>query len=168
MKPLPPPDLHYVSAAAGWLELGCPAEAAKELGQVSPALQKEAPVLQIWWEIFAAQKEWEDALRTARALLQAAPTQPGSYILEAYALRRVPSGGIEQARAILLSALPLFPEEDTIAFNLACYATQLGQLDEGWDWFQRAIKIVGNLKLVKARALADDDLKPLWPRIAKL
>jgi len=42
----------------------------------------------------------------------------------------------------------------------------LDQLDEARRWFQRAIK-VGGEKEMRLMALADDDLKPLWPEIKK-
>lgn len=168
MKPLPPRDQHLFAAVLGWLELGSPAEAENELAQISAEFQKEPIILDLWWQVYGDQKNWAEALRIAREMVQLDPTLVSGYIQEAYALRRAPGGGVEQARKILLAAVRLFPDEDLIPYNLACYAAQLGQLDEAWDWLQKSIAVAGNAKAIKQRALKDDDLTALWPRITKL
>jgi Tfp pilus assembly protein PilF len=52
-----------------------------------------------------------------------------------------------------------FPDEVAIPFNLACYACQLGRLDEAREKLARAIKM--EPAFLKA-ALEDDDLKAIW------
>lgn len=94
----------------------------------------------------------------------ARPAEAGGWLNCAYALRRMPGGGLEQAWKFLLPVADKFPTESVIAFNLACYACQLQQLDEARAWFKRACTI-GGKKLLQMMALADDDLKPLWPEI---
>jgi hypothetical protein len=50
------------------------------------------------------------------------------------------------------------------AYNLACYACQLGHLQEAREWLRRAIAIE-NAESIKAMALRDADLRPLWNEI---
>lgn len=168
MQPLEAPDPHYLSAAEGWLGLGNPKEAAAEWDRLSPDGQRHPAALEIRWQIFARVADWDGALEVARALVVAAPDECVGWLHRAYALRRATTGGLEQAWDALHPAADKFPEEDVVAYNLACYATQLGRPDEGWEWYLRAVQISGDGKRVKAMALRDDDLKPLWERIQAL
>ena len=164
MQKLEPPDTHYFFAAIGWLELGNLAEARAELAQISPARQEHPDVLEVRWAISVEQKSWEEALQAAQALLRRAPERSSGWLHQAYALRRTPGGGLQKAWDALLPSFDKFPKEPIIAFNLACYACQMRQLDVARDWLQRALKIGGKGK-IKAMALMDSDLEPLWEEI---
>ena len=59
----------------------------------------------------------------------------------------------------LLEAHNRFPKEATIPFNLACYACQLGRLDEAREKLAKAIRMEPTFK--KA-AFEDEDLKVIW------
>jgi hypothetical protein len=86
----------------------------------------------------------------------------------AYSLRRVPNGGLQLAWAALRPAFDKFPKEELIAYNLACYASQFGRLEEAWEWLHRAMEAAGDVGRIKKRGLADPDLEPLWPRLGEL
>jgi hypothetical protein len=60
-----------------------------------------------------------------------------------------------------------FPAVSTIPYNLACYACQLGNLPEARQWLAKAIEI-SDAKDIKAMALSDPDLQPMWDEIKKL
>jgi tetratricopeptide (TPR) repeat protein len=167
MPKLEPPDTHYISAAVGWLELGNLAEAQAELAQISPARQEHPDVLEARWLVSAGQKRWKEALQVAQALLRSAPKRCSGWLHQAYALRRVPDGGVEKACEALLPALDKFPKEPTIPFNLSCYACQMHQLDAARDWLKRAFA-VGGKERIKQMALKDPDLEPLWDEIRQL
>ena len=122
MNKLEPPDTHYFLAAIGWLELGNVVEARAELAQLSAARQEHPDVLELRWSLAAEQKRWEEALEVARALLRRAPKRSSGWLHQAYALRRVPDGGVQKAWEALLPAFGKFPKEATIPFNLSCYA----------------------------------------------
>jgi predicted Zn-dependent protease len=166
MPPLEPPDTYSLSAAVGWLELGNPAEAKSELAQVSPAQQSHPAVLELRWMICAEQQDWTSALDAARTLVERAPERPSGWLHQAYALRRVPGGSIQKASDVLRPAFDKFPKEFLIAYNLACYACQMNNLDEARIWLDRARNISSKGK-VKQMALADSDLEPLWDEINK-
>ena len=57
-----------------------------------------------------------------------------------------------------------FPRSWIIAYDLACYACQLNRVDEGRQWLRKAFRL-GDSKEIKPLALADPDLKVLWPEI---
>ena len=167
MQKLEPPDTHFLLAAVGWLELSNPAEAGAELAQISPAQQEHPDVLEVRWSISAEQRRWEEGLQIAQALLRRAPKRSSGWLHRAYALRRVPEGGLQKAWEALLPAFDKFPKEPIIPFNLACYACQMRQLDAARDWLQRAIAISGK-ENIKPMALKDSDLEPLWEEIRRL
>jgi hypothetical protein len=167
MQKLEPPDTHYFSAAIGWLELGNLVEARAEMAQISPACQEHPDVLEVRWLVSAAQKQWEEGLQIAQALVRCAPKRSSGWLHQAYALRRVPDGGIQKAWEALLPAAQRFPKEPTIPFNLSCYACQMRQLKEARDWLNRAVAVGGKEK-IKKMALGDSDLEPLWDEIRQL
>ena len=84
-----------------------------------------------------------------------------SCVHKAYSLRRANDGGVEKAKAVLLEAAKLFPDDDMIQYNLACYCAQLGQLDAAKEYLGKSCEL-GDAAQIKLRALDDEDLKPLW------
>lgn len=166
--PLQPPDTHHLSAALGWLELGNHEEAAVEITRLSPHNLDHPNVLEVRWSICAAGKSWETGLELARLLLLKAPERASGWVQRAYCVRRVKGGSLEKAWETLRPAFEKFPKESVIPYNLACYAAQLGRLDESWDWLHKAMEAEGNVARIKARALDDADLQPLHQRIQEL
>jgi hypothetical protein len=167
MQPIEPPDSHRLLAAAGWLELGCPDEAQQELESMARENRTHPDSLEMLWLIQAEQQHWLGALATATQLVQIAPDRPAGWLHRAYAMRRVPEGGLQQAWDLLLPAADKFPKESVIPYNLACYACQLGRLEESRKWFKIA-KGAGKPETMEAMALQDEDLRPLWNEIRKL
>jgi hypothetical protein len=168
MSNLEPPDIHHLSAAVGWLELGNPSEAGQEIARISSALVDHPDVLEVRWEICAALASWKKALSIADLLLRQAPDRATGWIHRAYAMRRVTGGGLQQAWDALRPAFDQFPKVSVIPYNLACYATQMGRLDEAWEWLHKAMEAAGDVESIKTMAVADSDLKPLWERIREL
>ncbi len=158
-------DIHRLNAALGWLGLDAPADARAELDAIAPAQQRHPAVLETRWLLCAHEKNWRNALKVAELELKFAPEDSSGWLHRAYALRRVNHDGLPQAWDALLPAAEKFPKEPVIAYNLSCYACQLNQLADARKWLHRAVKIGGQEEIQKM-ALADDDLKPLWPEIA--
>lgn len=164
MKPLEPPDSMHVSASLGWLGLGNWQEANEELKKVAPALHEHPEVLAARWEICAKTQNWDAAADLAVTLTKLNPESSWPVIVLAYATRRKKEGGIEKARAILEAAQEQFPKEATIAYNLACYECQLGDLGKARLWLKKAYDL-GGPNVIKPMALGDKDLEPLWAEI---
>jgi len=167
MRKFDPPDSHYLSAAFGWLELGVPLEAEAELDRISAEHQNNPDVLEVRWVIMAQAKRWDTALSVARALVKRDPARPSGWLHQAYSLRRAANDGLQQAWEALLPACEKFPREPTIPYNLSCYACQMQQFEQARAWLRRAFK-VGDKTQIKAMALDDPDLQPLWDEIRKL
>jgi tetratricopeptide (TPR) repeat protein len=168
MSDLQPPDTHYLAAALGWLELGNVVEAGEEVAKISPALWEHPDVLEVRWQICVAGNSWEAALQVAEFLTSKAPQKDSGWVHRAYALRRVPSGGLQKAWEALRPVYEKFPNSPVIPYNLACYAAQFGRLDEAWEWLHKAIAAAGSVEQIKQMALADADLERLWEPIREL
>jgi Flp pilus assembly protein TadD len=167
MQKIGPPDTHFLSAATGWVELGNLDEARAELRKITPARTEHPDVLEVRWLIHAREKNWEGALAVAKKLAELAPQLSSGWLHRAYALRRVKEGGVPAAWDALLPAFEKFPGEPIIPYNLACYACQMGKLDDARLWLDRAMKIADKRE-IKLMALNDEDLKPLRAEIEKL
>jgi Flp pilus assembly protein TadD len=165
---LEPPDSHHLRAAIGWIELGNPTEAGEEIARISAANLEQPDVLEVRWEVCARGGGWEAAYAVAETLVRVAPERSSGWVHRAYAMRRMRHGGLQLAWSLLLPTVEMFPKEDIIPYNLACYAAQQGRDDAAWQWLERAIKVCGDAKVIKQRALTDTDLQPLWERIRKL
>lgn len=165
MKPLGPPDSHYSNAAQGWLELGDAASAIEEIGRISTAGQVHPEVLAIRWELCARDQNWDGAHAIAQVALDLATDQPGPWIQRSFALHELKL--TQEAYECLLPAAERFPEETTIAYNLACYSCQLGQPERALAWFAKA-QAAGNPGRLKAMALHDPDLASLRTEIERL
>ena len=167
MQGLEPSDIHRLNAALGWLGLNSPADARAELDAIAAGQQAHPAVLEMRWMLGAHNQNWPEALAVAEQELQLYPDDASGWLHRAYALRRTAQGGLPLAWQALLPAADKFPAEPIIAYNLSCYACQLNELDAARVWLKRAIKI-GGKEHIKQMALADEDLKPLWPEIEAL
>jgi len=99
----------------------------------------------------------------AQRLHESDHTNIGWLISYAYAMRRADS--IEAAKKILVHALPNFPNEAIIMYNLACYDSILGDLDSAKHYLSQVFAIESRWRL---QALEDQDLKPLWDDLGDL
>ena len=113
--------------------------------------------------IYMAARKWDMAAAVASHLVKVEPQNTAWWISLAYALRRTES--VEKAEAILLRAQAIHPKVAIIAFNLACYASVTGPMEEAKERLRHAIDLD---KDIRGLALDDEDLKPLWDWIAGL
>jgi predicted Zn-dependent protease len=161
MKALEPPDSLYLEAAKGWHLLGCLNEALDELQRIPPELQVHPDVLEVRFSIFAKAQKWVLCMEIAAAMLDLAPERPTTWINSAFTLHELDQ--TQEAWDALYPVQERFPDVPTIPYNLACYACQLGRLDDSRQLLQRAVKVGGGD--YKRMALEDYDLQPLWDEI---
>jgi len=162
MKPLPFEDQHHLNSAQGWFELGNHLEAKDELDQITLEMRGHPSVLEVRFHIYAAAKKWEYAAEIARTISDFVPDNPFGFIHQAYSLHELKL--TREAWNVLLPVADKFPKEYIIRYNLACYACQLGNLNEAQDWLKQASDLIGTNQ-VKLLALKDADLEPLWKEI---
>ena len=153
----------HVLASSGYLELGMFDEAALVLEEIAPEDKNRNEVLGARVNLYMAAKKWDMVAAVASHLVKVDPQTPGWWISLAYALRRTES--IEKAEAILLRAQAIHPKVAMIAFNLACYASVAGRMEEAKERLRHAINLD---KDIRKLALDDEDLRPLWDWIAGL
>ena len=131
--------------------------AAQVLEEIASEEKTRNEVLGARVNLYMAAKKWDMAAAVASHLVKVDPETAGWWISLAYALRR--TEGIEKAKAILLRAQAIHPEVAMIAFNLACYASVAGHMEEAKEQLQHAIKLD---KYIRGLALDDEDLRSLW------
>jgi predicted Zn-dependent protease len=158
VKDLQPPDIHHFNAAQGWLGLNNPREAQTELDKISVRQQARFEIMELQWQIHAKAKRWENSIETARAITSKHPKVAFGWIHLAYALHELRR--TQEAYASLLPVLDKFPKEWLMRYNMACYAVQLGNLDEGKTWLERAREIGAKDEITDLIA-TDPDLEPL-------
>ncbi|RME93605.1 MAG: tetratricopeptide repeat protein [Verrucomicrobia bacterium] len=166
MDPLTHADKLQLEAAEGWLLLGDARQALAELDQLRPEVQDHLAVLELRWNASAQLADWTGAYNTAQRILEHWPDEVFGWIHRAFALRRMPGGGLERARDALLPAADKFPEEFLVPYNLACYEAVLGRLDTAWQWLTKAMRLAGRDRILKL-ALADEDLVALRDRLVR-
>ena len=103
-------------------------DAALALEEIEPEDKTRTEVLGARVVLYIAAKKWDMAAAVASHLVKVEPENEAWWINLAYSVRR--SEGIEQAEAILLRAQAIHPKVAMIAFNLACYASVPGRMEE--------------------------------------
>jgi Flp pilus assembly protein TadD len=151
-----------VLASNGYRELGMFEDTAQALEEIEPDDKTRNEVLYARVDIYLGAKKWHMAATVARHLVKADPENPAAWINLAYAVRRAENIGA--AEAILLKARALHPKSALIAFNLACYASVAGHMEEAKARLQDAIDLD---KDIRRLALDDEDLRPLWDWIGR-
>ena len=154
--PLDPQAQRQLLAASGLSELGLYQEAVDELESLPVEIKETTVVLASWLELYQYWHKWAEALSVAQRLTELEPDEPNWAIALAYATRR--TCGLGLAREVLQSAVEKFEHCAAIHFNLACYAAQLGELDEAKVRLTRAIELDREFASL---AKADPDLAPI-------
>lgn len=160
----------HLNAAEGWLGLGNWKEAEVELAQIAEALRNHPEVLQARYLVESEAKRWDTCVEIGRTLVELMPGDSFGWINQAYALRRAAGGSVQAAYDALRPAVDRLKELEPVLFNLACYACQLGKLDEAREWLEKCFAEAarhGRRKRRRLEALAETDLEPLWPEIKK-
>lgn len=161
IKPLEPPDSVHLKAAEGWLGLGNWFEANEELERISPLMRVHPDVLELRWQIYSKEKRWDACVDIARAMTTLAPSRVSSWLHLSAALKQSEKGGTQAAWEALLPIGEKFSTEPLVPYNLACYAAQLGRLDEAKIWLQKAFAIaekIGRFDEVRLSALDEPNL----------
>ena len=143
-------------AAVGLAELSLFQDAVQELEELPDSFKEVSVVLATWLEVYQRWQKWSEASAVAMRLLEMEPGESNWPVALAYAVRR--SRGLIFAQEILMQAREKFPDCATIHFNLACYAAQLGCLDEARLRLLRAVELDQGFA---ALAKIDPDLKPI-------
>lgn len=131
-----------LTAAEGWLELGSPAGAHEEIALLEREHASLPEVREMRCRIFAVQKNWDAVLPWARALCDEHPRYLAGWLHQARALHE--RGKTHEAYHLLVYCVCLFPDNQTIRYDIACYAAQRGLVSEAAQWLQMVLAIDGD------------------------
>lgn len=157
-------ERRYLEAAEGWLMLGNPLDAHEELEHITGENAYHPAILAMRWQVYAAAGWWEAAFVVSKALCDFAPQSAEAWICQANTLRHC--RGVMEAWNTLLKVVNKFPTDPIIRYNLACYAAQMGLLEEACGWLVQAFEMEDSVQL-KLAAVYDPDLQPLWDKIGQ-
>jgi tetratricopeptide (TPR) repeat protein len=152
-------DLHHLRAAQGWIELGAWDVANDELENITPELRAHPDVLKVRFGVYLAAKHFELATAAADGLVKMLPGDSEGWIHRSYALHEM--GRTAEAQEKLRPAAEKFPNNWLVQYNMACYACQLGEIEEARAFLARVIEL-GDADKVKLMALDDPDLSALF------
>ena len=144
-------------AADGYLYLGMPAQALKELESIPEGSQHDSPVLRARVRVLLHMKRWEAANALSEAGTSMYPEENEFTVQRAFALHQLKKG--TAAVKVLLSAPDWIRRTGILHYNLACYEAQLGDLTTARQCIMAAIEINSSFK---KNAKTDPDLARLW------
>jgi tetratricopeptide (TPR) repeat protein len=162
--PFDPPDLHHLRSAQGWLELGNHLEANADLDRIVVSLQNHPAVLLLRWNVAALAKQWDHCINLAKTLIRLVPDQEQGWINLGNSLYF--SGRTQEAYDCVKPVRERFPKSPIVPYNLACYACQMGWMEEAKSWLDKAFALDVD-RALKLKALEDPDLEPLWRKLGK-
>lgn len=171
-KPIAEPELFYLRAAQGWIELGNAEEAQREIDKIPKIFRRDPNVMLVWCEIYAKEGKWDDCRKVARKLTKDHPDSEKGWLFLANATRRAPNGSIKEAEKILSSIYMKFLFRPMISYTRACCAGQRGDFEMAAEWlddaFTSAARDAKVIDEIAALALNEPDLKLIWHRIQKI
>ena len=149
-----------VRIAEGYSELGMLEDALGELGQLDAEQQERLEVLRMRVEILLRKQDWEDALRLSLRFCAVNPNQPYGYVHAAFCLHEL--GRTSEAKQTLLDGPASLLDEPVYYYNLACYDTVLGNIEQAKVYLRASFRLD---KSFKAMAKNDPDLKQIRDEI---
>jgi tetratricopeptide (TPR) repeat protein len=153
--------LRRVRAAQGYVDLGMPHEALREVDKAPADCQERLEIVLVRMEILRQLERWAEGAKLGQTALSHHADCAELYLIAAYAVRR--HEGLEQAKAVLLSGEAILAKEAMFHFNIACYECQLGCLEAAKKRLERAFALDDKYRKVGRE---DPDLEPLWGWIA--
>jgi hypothetical protein len=152
------PDVIYLRAAEGWLELAAPHEASVELERITPEFSSHPDVLTLCWRIFASLQKLDSCLAVATRFTLTAPGDERGW--RAMARTLCLQGHVQQAYQVAIAKLGDFPRCWEFFYDAACYACLLNKMGEARKFLNLAMAL-GDARRVKAQAKSDGDLHGL-------
>lgn len=149
--------LRHLRAAEGFCQLGMWQDAWDELEEIAPEHRAMLPVVLMRLEILIALRHFESAAVLAESLIAKGVREKQAYLLGAYAVRRCRS--LEEAEQLLLGGEEVLKDDALWHYNLTCYASVAGRIDEAKERLRRCFVLDPSCR---STALTDADLEPVW------
>lgn len=154
------PSARHLEYASGYIALGLVNEASDELEAIEGPDRLSADVMRVRVDLYLTAKKWDLLVAVAKELARLRPDDEHGWIYWAYALREL--NRVAEAKAVLLEAEPLHGKTcGLLHYNMACYESLLGNLDEARRRLTAAYKFD---KGWKEAAEGDSDLSALFAK----
>jgi hypothetical protein len=138
----------------GWLELGCPEEAGRELETLPDSLHSTREVLKLKCAILAAQQEWEHLAGLAATCADYFPTEPAFGEEQAWAEHQL--GRSADAYHLLIKRSKGCQASWRTAYYLACFSYRTNRVREATEWLGLALLLHRAPAQLKTRALREE------------
>jgi predicted Zn-dependent protease len=131
-------------AAEGYSELGLDEEALAQLDELSEQEQDLLQALRMRIDILLRKRDWQTSLRLSLRMCELHPKESGGYINAAYCLREM--GRTLEAKQTLLDGPASLLNDATYYYNLACYESLLGNLNEAKAYLHASFRLKRSLR----------------------
>ena len=158
-------DEFHLDSAWSCLFDNRPFDAVVYVECISDGMRQHPSVFLIARCVYLATQQWSKLEAAAQDYSQCRPGDSDGWLLWAIALQK--TGRSMEAYQLLMSVKDRFPSVFGFPYNLACFACQLGHIEEAWSWVLKAYEL-STLQEFKRWLLTDDDLEPLRERIIEL
>ena len=145
-----------VRIAEGYSELGMLDDALVQLDQLDKEHQGRLEILRMRVDILLRKQDWTDALQLSLRLCAMNPDQPYGYIHAAFCLHEM--GRTSEAKQTLLAGPAGLLDEPVYYYNLACYDTVLGNLEQAKVYLRASFRLD---KSFRELAKGDPDLQEI-------
>ena len=148
--------VQIVRMAEGYSELGMLDDALAQLDQLDTEHEDRLEILRMRVDILLRKQNWKDALRLSLRFCEANPNQPFGYVHAAFCLHEL--GRTSEAKQTLLDGPAALLDEPVYYYNLACYDTVLGNLEQAKAYLRASFRLD---KSFRELAKSDPDLKQI-------
>jgi predicted Zn-dependent protease len=149
-----------VRIAEGYSELGMLDDALAQLDQLETEHEDRLEILRMRVEILLQKQNWQDALPLSLRLCAMNPSQPDGYVHAAFCLHEL--GRTSDAKQTLLDGPATLLDEPVYYYNLACYDTVLGNLEQAKAYLRASFRLDKSFRELAKR---DPDLKQIWDEL---
>ena len=147
----------------GYLDLGMFVEADEELENLPVEVKNLPAVLHARLALLVEMAQWKKGVTLGRKAIKLHPEEFEFYFKTAYCLHELKQ--TDKAKATLAGAPEEIREEALYCYNLACYETQLGHLEEAKQLLKACFKKDPRFR---EESQDDPDLEPLRGYLSKI
>jgi predicted Zn-dependent protease len=145
-----------VRIAEGYSELGMLDDALGQLALLDAELEDRLEVLRMKIDILLRKQDWKEALRLSLRFCSLHSNQPYGHVHAAFCLHEL--GRTSEAKQTLLDGPASLLDEPVYYYNLACYDTVLGNLEQAKVYLRASFRLD---KSFQELAKCDPDLKQI-------
>jgi hypothetical protein len=142
----------------GWLELGCPEEAFRELETLPDSLHTTREVLKLKCGILAASEKWDELATLSATCADYFPTEPAFGEEQAWAEHKL--GRSDAAHGLLIMRSKGCQASWRTAYYLACFSYKTNRVREATEWLGLALLLHSAPAQLKTQALREEAFLP--------